>query len=184
MLGVALFVGYVAWFLLRKTAYSGLMPHMLPLFALGALGADITHGPGRAGHGRVPWIALGTSAALLAVAGGIRLGIDALIVRAPFLDPLIGIATLSLLITLPRSPRLQKLLGGVAPVFLGVMGYSLYLMHAPLLQLLWQYVLNPLSLAPIPTFLLLLLGLGGVVGGCYLFFLCCERPFLKRRGVA
>ncbi len=182
MLAGALAVGYAAWLVLRKSDYSGLMPHMLPLFALGAFGAGITHGPAQAWHQRVPWGALGVLTALLAVVGGLKLGIEAMLVRAPFLDPLIGVATVALLVVLPKSQPLQKLLGGKLPVFLGVMGYSLYLMHAPLLQLVWQYALNPLQLAPVPTFGLLMLSLPLVIGLCYLFFLACEKPFLKKRG--
>jgi peptidoglycan/LPS O-acetylase OafA/YrhL len=64
-------------------------------------------------------------------------------------------------------------------VFVGTFSYSLYLMHAPLLQLLWQYWLYPSGIGRQAMFVCLLtLGLAIVLGASYLFHLLFEAPFM------
>ncbi|EOR92916.1 hypothetical protein ADIARSV_4004 [Arcticibacter svalbardensis MN12-7] len=75
-----------------------------------------------------------------------------------------------------------KLLSWKPLVFIGTFSYSIYLIHAPLLQILFQYIITPLSLSmPISVYVLLLLGTPAVIVLSYLFFLLCERPFLMLR---
>ena len=92
-----------------------------------------------------------------------------------------GIACLSLLIAVGRSPggTIRKALNWRPLVWLGGFSYSLYLIHAPLIQLLWQYVLHPLRLSDNATFLLLIFtGTPLFVVAAYGFYWYCERPFL------
>jgi len=101
------------------------------------------------------------------------------------LDFLASLGVLSLLVAASRPHvLLHRLLSWRPLVFLGTFAYSVYLIHAPLLQVIWQYLLHPLHLGDVETFLLLiLLGIPAILGVSYLFFLICERPFLvKRRG--
>ena len=63
----------------------------------------------------------------------------------------------------------------------GTFGYSLYLVHAPLLQVVSQYVLGPLHLPAFTGFVLLATaGPGVIVLFAYVFFQVCERPFMTR----
>lgn len=64
-------------------------------------------------------------------------------------------------------------------VGIGTMSYSLYLMHAPLLQVVWLYGLRPMRLSDGATFICLVVaGTPLIVLGTYLFHLVCERPFM------
>ncbi len=62
--------------------------------------------------------------------------------------------------------------------FLGTFSYSLYLVHSPLQQLLWTWVLAPIKLGEFWTF-----SLGATVGTVlilvlsYWFYVVAERPF-------
>lgn len=65
-------------------------------------------------------------------------------------------------------------------VFFGSFAYSIYLIHAPILQVLSQYIIAPLHLSRYNSALLLLaLSLVVIIPLAYLFFICCERPFMK-----
>lgn len=64
--------------------------------------------------------------------------------------------------------------------FIGSFSYSLYLIHAPLLQIISQYMLSHLAIDEFSaTLLLSALGVMLIIPFSYLFFLVCERPFLK-----
>jgi peptidoglycan/LPS O-acetylase OafA/YrhL len=65
-------------------------------------------------------------------------------------------------------------------VFIGTFSYSLYLIHAPILQLLWQYVLNPAGLGSDTMFLVLMTaGLLVVLCAAYGFFRAFEAPAMR-----
>ncbi len=75
---------------------------------------------------------------------------------------------------------LNKALSWRPLVAVGTFAYSIYLIHAPLIQVIWQYLLFPLQ--PHPLFRLMTLFVVGtplIVGISYLFFLVGERPFLN-----
>ena len=187
MLTGATLVGLVVSFALRKSVLSGLTPHFLPLFALGAFAAEASPLPDskKAAAG---WCSVLGLSGLILLSGW--LGAErALNQWLPLVsvDLLAGVSTALLLVSAasaPQSAFMPRLLGARLPVFLGGMAYSLYLMHAPLLQLVWQYALRPLRIAPLATFCLLIGALPLVVGGCWLFFLICERPLLQKRGAS
>jgi peptidoglycan/LPS O-acetylase OafA/YrhL len=64
--------------------------------------------------------------------------------------------------------------------FLGTFAYSVYLIHAPLLQLVWQTLIAPVALTPGAAFsALVFIGVPLAVGAAYVFFLVCERPFVR-----
>ncbi|WP_316786298.1 acyltransferase [Pedobacter frigiditerrae] len=68
-------------------------------------------------------------------------------------------------------------------VFLGMFAYSVYLVHAPILELISVYLipLFNISSAYYATLVLIILGTSIVVGLAYLFFLAFEKPFLNKR---
>jgi peptidoglycan/LPS O-acetylase OafA/YrhL len=64
--------------------------------------------------------------------------------------------------------------------FIGTFAYSTYLVHAPVIQLLTQYLVAPLQLSRFnASMVLLLLCLLVILPVFYLFFVFCERPFMK-----
>lgn len=80
-----------------------------------------------------------------------------------------------------RLPATVRLLKTGPVVTLGVFSYSLYLVHAIILEIVFQ-ALRPLHLSAVPTFALYLgLGVSGSLLAAYAFHLVFERPFLRRR---
>ncbi|BEP14476.1 hypothetical protein acdb102_27870 [Acidothermaceae bacterium B102] len=97
------------------------------------------------------------------------------------LEPLFGLGVAALLLALSqdRTAWLRRGLSWRPLAGIGAYSYSLYLLHAPVLQLVWQYVLRPLGLPLHDGWVLgWLLALGVpaslVVGWTY--FCVVERP--------
>ncbi len=88
---------------------------------------------------------------------------------------------MSLLIAASKNDRnkIRKFLSWQPLVFIGTFAYSIYLIHAPIIQLTWQYIFHPLHLGSRTTFLLLIIfGAPLILALSYLFFLVFERPFM------
>lgn len=157
---------------------AGLTPQFLLLFAIG-MGAAAVAARGRGGHwGR--WALLGL--ALLAVLCAV-LGREGMLTNLVWLDVLAGLATASALIALCTKPqtRTARVLAVRPLAGLGLFAYSIYLVHAPVLQLVWLEWIAPLGLEDGTDFLLLLAaGVPVALAVSYGFFLVFERPFLGR----
>jgi len=169
---------------------SGLSVHYIGLFSFGMLAAGMAYG--HEGtllrlRGSLPW---GFIAAVLF--GG------ALAMNKGYFhhwygpwqiqDLLVGLAAMSLLIALtPRENSdalgwLRAGLGCKPLAWVGMFSYSLYLVHPPVIELLWTYLLRPLHLdAARALAVFSTVGLGAVVAFAYGFFLVCERPFMTSK---
>ncbi|MBD2621640.1 acyltransferase [Microcystis flos-aquae FACHB-1344] len=111
-------------------------------------------------------------------------GFDKVEQNLAFLDNLCAFATLSILVAgASLKPNFIKDILCFKPlVFAGTFSYSLYLIHAPLLQLIWQYFLHPLGLDKASEFFgLLVIAPPLIIGFSLIFFRFFERPFLNRR---
>jgi peptidoglycan/LPS O-acetylase OafA/YrhL len=88
-----------------------------------------------------------------------------------------------LLLTLakPLQRRSVAFYVGAKPIaFLGTFSYSIYLIHAPLLQLLEQYMFSALHYQPALMFIAFVaIGIPLIVGVSYMFHVACERPFMN-----
>jgi peptidoglycan/LPS O-acetylase OafA/YrhL len=167
-----------------NTGTYGICPQFIGLFALGMFGAGLAYS--NSSHMvrlryAVPWG--GLAAALFAavvLTRQLRL-VHGSILPWYLRDYLLGMFSMCLMIFAATQPCsiVHQVLAWKPIAFLGVFGYSLYLMHSPFLQILTQYVLSPLGLAPFPSLLLIGLGTPVVVALCYGFYLVCERPFLN-----
>ena len=184
---LAVAAGYVLLVLLRptplQTQIDGISPEYLGLFAMGMLGAGITFSRDEALAGlrrRVPWVWVALATTLLMVTlSYVKFFHD----KVSILDFFVGVWAMSLLIAAGyrSDTRLHRALSWKPLAFVGTFAYSIYVIHAPLLQLIWLYVVRPLRLTPN-------LGVAAVFGvfiplviaGAYIFFLACERPFLSR----
>lgn len=187
MVLAALASGYVVAWLAHGTRLERANPHFIGIFALGMAAAYVVRSP-------LPvfvrlrsqsfWPA--ASALLLALVVGSCFFVDVETLKqwSWLPDLAMGLFTVGVLVhaTLHRSSRLTRFLGARSLVFIGTFSYSLYLLHAPLLQILWQYVLTPLSIAPQLQFALLMsVGLGVVLVAVFGFFKLFEEPFLNAR---
>jgi len=80
-----------------------------------------------------------------------------------------------------RVPAVLRPLQSRPMLFLGLISYSIYLLHSPLLGLA-NLLLAPLHLSVLLNWLLLTLVAAPIaVVACWLFFLCVERHFLNSR---
>ncbi len=153
--------------------------HFIGLFALGMMAADYSFRPGQK---IVPW-KRAALLVLLAFCAFFYLDRHRHFVLA---DLAFGCVAASLMAFVSLRPHgwLHRFLDFRPLVFIGYFSYSLYLLHAPLLQLLWQYPLAPLQSHPnLMCMALIVLGVPLIVLASYLFHLCCERPFLQKKDV-
>jgi peptidoglycan/LPS O-acetylase OafA/YrhL len=184
----ALVLGYALTFGFAGTRLARANPHYLGLFALGMLAAYVAasarpaYASARTSRG---WSAAIVISLLVTAAACYAFGYRTASQRFPYLDLPVGVLAAATLVvtTRSRSHLLTRLLSGRALVFIGTFSYSVYLVHAPLLQLMWQYVLVPLGLTNTQIFAALTtLGTLAVLAFSYGFFRLFELPFLRRKG--
>lgn len=167
----------------------------LGLFALGMLAATIAYSPRHAWPAirqRVPWRAVIVIVALailvLLLLTGRQLGTWGTL----GLDILTALFTLSLFIAIACDTRTiaARVLGFRPLAFVGQYAYSVYLIQAPIIALLFSYFASPhiilaFHLSGIAqTAILISVALPSVLVIAYLFFLVFERPFLTKRSFA
>lgn len=169
--------------------FTGIAPSYICLFALGMLAARLACAPRREGASpprAFPWtaaaIALFASIIALSYLFGGYFGFTNY--RWAVLDLLVGLCAFCVLVrcALPRQTALRRVLGWRPLAFVGTFAYSIYLIHFPLEQIIWQYLIHPLGLNAYGTFVVMLpVATPLILGASYLFFLIAERPFLHAR---
>jgi peptidoglycan/LPS O-acetylase OafA/YrhL len=187
--GVALVLGYALRFGFADTRLVRAAPQYIGCFALGMVAAFIGRSsePGYARvRDRLPWealclLALGAVGVMSWVWGFARAA-D----RFQFLDLPAAIAAMCMLVATSRpGSRAAAALGWKPLAFIGTFSYSVYLIHAPLLQVLWQYVLRPAGLGSGATFAALMgPGAVAILGASYAFFKVLEEPFMRQAKVS
>lgn len=187
-----LVVSYVLAYLAGGTQWEPMVPHYLALFALGVSAAVIavsSDARTSLARDRLPWTWITAALFALICFACWRWGQP---IGWPersmlwLLDTFVGMATAALLIGAARPhPRsiLRRALSWQPLAFTGMFSYSIYLIHAPLLQVVWQYIAHPLRFLGFGDGgeLLIVLGVGipMIVGIAYLFFRVCEQPFMS-----
>ena len=172
---------------LQNTIYSGIMPAYFALFTMGMLACEISfgyHEQLRQMRDRLPWLVL--SIPILFVYSTLFY-----VWRADFSPPRLfvleiftGVLSAVLLIALskPASNRLRDYLLWRPLVFIGTFAYSIYLTNLLVIQLIWQNGHSLFHINSLSSYLLLAAtGVPMILGGAYLFFLACERPFLNTK---
>ena len=159
--------------------------HYLGLFALGMLAARVAFDESERMvrlKQKGPWKAVAAGTLTPAVALILFWGWRTAIERWPLLDLIVGVGAAALLLAAAQSPE-----GSVSRAFswsplvrIGTFSYSLYLIHAPILQILWLYALKPLGLGSVAIYVALLIGgFPIVLGVSYVFFRLFEAPFMN-----
>ena len=180
----ALLIGYALRFGFAETRLTRAHPQFIGMFALGMLAAHLvssTEATFVRLRERVPWRAIAAAGFGVAVALSLSWGVTLSEQRFHLLDVPVGVMSTALLVALSQHGSLiAKTFEAKPLVFVGTFSYSLYLIHAPLLQLMWQYVLVPLGFGRNAQFsLLMTVGLGLTLAASYGFFLLFEAPFLR-----
>lgn len=169
--------------------FTGIALMYICLFALGMLAARLACAPRRDGASpprALPWTVAASAlfASIIALSylfGGYFHFTD---YRWAILDLLVGLCAFCVLVrgALPRQTVLRRVLGWRPLAFVGTFAYSIYLIHFPLEQIIWQYLIHPLGLNAYGTFLVMLpVATPLILGASYLFFLIAERPFLHAK---
>jgi peptidoglycan/LPS O-acetylase OafA/YrhL len=188
--GIALLIGYSAATGLSHTRLVRASPHYLGLFTIGMLAAHVARSD-RAPYPKllrgVPWHGVaalsGLSAVGLMVWQGFRLGHNVMLI----LDFLVGVFACALLVvsTRPEGGRLRAILAWKPLAAVGVFSYSIYLVHAPLLQLMWQYVFHPAGIGGSALFVwLMTAGFAVTLAISYAFHRVFEAPFMSAPAAA
>lgn len=178
VLGGTYLVGVVASDLVSGTPYVGIAPAYTFYFALGMFAAETIRGPRSKLH-----IWIGGVAAVVLLAFGMKPPL----LETLWAHTLVAIVAMCLLIVCAHWPAnlIAKFCSWRPVVGLGTFSYSLYLVHFPIQQLVWQYLVKPSGLGPVVTFsIMATIGTGMIVFVAYLFYLAFERPFTTQAYLA
>jgi peptidoglycan/LPS O-acetylase OafA/YrhL len=160
-----------------------LSPELGALFVFGLVAAAVTSRPSGAGAAR-SWGTLAVAAGVVAVVSCARLGTERAVADLYWLDLVVGVAAACgvAFVTRSSTSRTRRALEWRPLVSRGRFSYTLYLVHAPLLLLLWVYVVEPRDL-PSGAALATMIGVVApvVVVASYGFHVAVERPFLEHR---
>jgi peptidoglycan/LPS O-acetylase OafA/YrhL len=179
----ATLVGYAGVVFLHGTPYNDFPIHFVGLFAIGIAGAILLFSC------RSDWQALCQSPVVTWICVAcvfIVLGFSYThYLRGLFyIDVFVALITVTALMrtSTDRWRPLRRALESRPVAFVGSFSYSLYLIHAPLIQCVWQYMVHPLGFSRNTEFFLLFLSGTPLILACsYLFYLAFERPFLPSR---
>ena len=171
----------------QNNILDGITPAFFALFTLGMAACEVSLGRQayltklRDGF---PWVAVAFPLLLVHLAMILKWRANVSPIHLFMIEISVGIlwAILLMMLGRPGPNRLRTYLSWKPLVFIGTFAYSIYLIHFPLVQILWQYGLHPLGKGPLATYLLLILiGLPLIIAASYVFFLAFERPFLNTK---
>ena len=163
------------------------MPSYFALFTMGMLACEIGLGNQKrlsVLREKTPWLALWFVVWLVFLGLLFKWRANISPTHLFLQDTVGGVAAAILLVALskPGTSRLRDALSWKPLVFVGTFAYSIYLIHMPFAQIIWQYGLHPLHKGFLATyFLMIVIGLPLILGISYLFFLAVERPFLNTK---
>lgn len=161
--------------------FAGLYPEYYAAFTIGVGSCALAHYRPRWVH-RLPsaliaCVALACFAAVLAMRPYSW-------AKAHFTELDLGLALilglLLLGLTLGQTRPLARTLGSIPLVFTGAFSYSIYLVHAPLLQVAWLTVVDPVPSEAVRVAVEVLLVTPAIVAVAYLFHRAFERPFMSQ----
>lgn len=163
---------------LHASPWMRLSPQMYVLFALGVAACHLG-----SRQPRGPWVGLAAAFALLTVVGITYYGAAA--VQSEYLmilDLPAGATVACLLIAIEQRPWLAAPFSWHRLTFVGGFSYSLYLLHAPLVQLSWQMFVHPAGLVGLPAFAVTLAA-GGCVSAAaaWVLYATVERRWMAKQ---
>jgi peptidoglycan/LPS O-acetylase OafA/YrhL len=182
---VSAVVGFGACRFLISRGMSDRSTHYLFIFALGMLAADLA-AKWKARPAKIKTAMIAVLPALL------LLGLVAHRLNLPgyskdLTDTLVGISMCILLTFLSLYPnsQLSKLISSRPLVKIGTMSYSLYLLHFPVLQLFWQFIIAPSGMSRSYAFItLMLVAMPLILLLSFVFFQLVEKRFLYAKPIS
>ncbi len=183
---MALLFSYILFELCNRIIGSSLNAHYIGLFTMGMLGASIVFSCNNS-LCRLRSLSWGYITVFMTVI---------IILISPNYDEpfrqelyivkdyFVGLWSMSFLIMISFEDRnwISRFLSCNLMTFIGTFSYSIYLIHAPLLQIFWQYLFSPFKAQPWLMFASLsIFGTPAIIGLSYIFFLACEQPFISKR---
>ena len=171
VLGGTYIVGLALGNLLYKSSFEGLVPIYVFYFALGMFAAEVI-----CGNRTRLYVWIGASAAVVFLA----FSLNPVLLKTLWAHLLVAICGMCALIVCAQWPGnpLTRLCAWRPVAWVGSFSYSLYLVHFPVQQLIWQDMVRPMGLSKEATFAIMVtIGTASIVLFSYLFYLVFERPF-------
>ena len=178
-------VAYFISYLILPTSLAGLTPHYIALFALGTLACTIAYSSENLWQSlreKIPWSVMLAGLSSLILAWCYGMGWERVLGEFQTMTDLgVGIWAMALLVVASSDVEnlSRNLLSWKPIVTLGRFAYSIYLIHLPLLLIAWKYGVQPLKLAPTAAFAMLLSFCPVIIGASWLFYMLCEKPFIR-----
>lgn len=185
MLTITLFVviPIVVAYRLRFTGWAWFYFQFIGLFSMGIAAAHLSFSADHRLYTyrhRIPWALLAICFAACAIAMCIMLPEDRWTRSWPIADGVCGAATVCVLVHLNSDPphQVMQIIEWRPLVRLGEFSYSLYLVHAPVLQLVWLglYKFWPWTISNVTY---VFISVPVCLGCSWLFHLAFERPFMR-----
>ena len=171
VLGTTYIAGLTVGSLVDRTPFAGLSPMYPFYFALGMFAAEVI-----CGKRTKLYVWIGASAAVVFLAFSLN-PVLLNMLWAHLLVAICGMCALIVCAQWPGNP-LARLCAWRPVAWVGSFSYSLYLVHFPVQQLIWQDMVRPLGLSKEATFAIMVtIGTALIVLFSYLFYLVFERPF-------
>ncbi|HZJ25860.1 MAG TPA: acyltransferase [Acidimicrobiia bacterium] len=167
-------------------ALQRLMPQFLILFVLGMAAARVL-APGRTRRSPVPLCALAGLGALGLVAYTAVFGSRAVVEHYFWVDLVAGACAALVIAGLAegRARCLGEWLGRPVLRALGAFSFSMYLIHLPVIGVVFYGLVQPMDLGATGSFLVLVaLGIPAVLAVSYGFSALFEKPFVRCRSLA
>ena len=184
---LSIFVGFALEMIFPEERYYLAAPYFLTLFVYGMLACAIAFGKEaefEKMREKRQWLWLGLANLVLIVILKRKTSFE--FFHLSCTSDLLVAGPLFMLLLISASQASKKhilnLLSWKPLVWIGTFSYSIYLMHAPMIQIIWQYLLLPFKSNDGLTFFLLAIpGTLLIVVMCYPFHLICERPFMNTK---
>jgi peptidoglycan/LPS O-acetylase OafA/YrhL len=172
------------FFLVRNSIWFGITPSYFALFTFGMCAAQIAYGKAEAdadARKKIPWSAFAVVLFLVFCVLVYAHRRNVTPTQEFCLDTVDGVVSTCVLVAVGISDNLlRRILSWKPLAFIGTFAYSIYLVHALIVQLVWQFVLTPFHANAMVCYLMLIaVGAPAAVAISYLFHLAFERPFMN-----